>query len=375
MSTTDVIIIGGGLAGLTSAIHLTKAGLKVIVIEKSRYPSHKVCGEYISNEVLPYLQWLNIDPAPLQPASISRLLLSDHQGKTLTAQLPLGGFGISRYAFDHFLMERFLAQGGELINDTVTDVRMENDRMYVQTRERGVFVAPLAVGAYGKRASLDVKLSRGFVQQRSPWLAVKAHYKGDFPADTVSLHNFRGGYCGVSTVEGGIINICYLVHYDSFKKYQDIETHQQEAVYGNPFLKEVLTNSTLIFEKRLAISQISFARKEKVFDHILMAGDTAGLIHPLCGNGMAMAIHSGQIVSRNILDYFFTYKKDRRRLETTYIHDWEKAFSRRLRMGRVLSACFQHEQLAVSMMKGLTCFPRLLPKIIKMTHGKPLTCG
>ena len=51
----EVLILGGGLAGLTSAIHLLKLGLQVTVIEKNNYPKHKVCGEYISNEVLPYL--------------------------------------------------------------------------------------------------------------------------------------------------------------------------------------------------------------------------------------------------------------------------------------------------------------------------------
>lgn len=61
ISQTDVIIIGGGLAGLSSAIHLSKHDLSVLVIEKNSYPKHKVCGEYISNEVLPYLDYLEID--------------------------------------------------------------------------------------------------------------------------------------------------------------------------------------------------------------------------------------------------------------------------------------------------------------------------
>ena len=60
--SADIIIIGGGLAGLISAIHLSKAGLSVTLIEKNEYPKHKVCGEYISNEVLAYLQYLDADP-------------------------------------------------------------------------------------------------------------------------------------------------------------------------------------------------------------------------------------------------------------------------------------------------------------------------
>lgn len=58
----DVIIIGGGLAGLTSAIYLSKHKISVLIIEKNTYPKHKVCGEYVSNEVLPFLRFLDIDP-------------------------------------------------------------------------------------------------------------------------------------------------------------------------------------------------------------------------------------------------------------------------------------------------------------------------
>ena len=52
----DVAILGGGLAGLTNAYLLTKVGYKVILFEKGSYPQHKVCGEYISNEALPFLK-------------------------------------------------------------------------------------------------------------------------------------------------------------------------------------------------------------------------------------------------------------------------------------------------------------------------------
>ena len=58
----DVVILGGGLAGLIASLILTQNGYDVVLIEKKTYPFHKVCGEYISNEVLPYLNSLGIDP-------------------------------------------------------------------------------------------------------------------------------------------------------------------------------------------------------------------------------------------------------------------------------------------------------------------------
>src|SRR5688572_19390952 len=97
----DVIIVGGGLAGLVNAIVLAKAGLQVVLIEKKQYPFHKVCGEYVSNEVLPFFHSLGIFPENLGASHISRLQVSSPSGqRVLHMPLDLGGFGISRYALD-----------------------------------------------------------------------------------------------------------------------------------------------------------------------------------------------------------------------------------------------------------------------------------
>ena len=88
--TYDVAIIGGGLAGLTSALHLSKCNKRVLLIEKNEYPKHKVCGEYISNEVLPYLNSLGIDPVKEGAKEIDQLELSTVKSKTIRGELPLG---------------------------------------------------------------------------------------------------------------------------------------------------------------------------------------------------------------------------------------------------------------------------------------------
>jgi len=76
----DVIIVGGGLAGLCSAIHLRKFDIKVLLIEKNKYPFHKVCGEYISNEILPYIKWLGVDIDELKAELIDSLSLTTESG-------------------------------------------------------------------------------------------------------------------------------------------------------------------------------------------------------------------------------------------------------------------------------------------------------
>lgn len=369
---SDVTIIGGGLAGLTSAIHLSKSGLKVILIEKNEYPKHKVCGEYISNEVLPYLIGLEIEISELEPSVITKLEFSTAKGKTISCNLPLGGFGISRYKLDFYLSKTAVLNGCQIIQDTAIDIQFIDDEFTISTSNNLEIQSRIVLGAFGKRSNIDQKLNRHFFLKNSPWLAVKAHYSGNFPNDLVGLHNFKGGYCGVSKVEKNAINVCYLADYKTFKQYKNIEEFQLNVIYKNPHLKAIFENCNLLFEKPLTISQISFHKKNTVENHILMIGDTAGLIHPLCGNGMAMAIHSAKIASEVVIDFLEHKINSRKVLEEKYSQVWNENFKSRLATGRFLSKILQREKLASVLLQLLVIFPSLLPKIIKKTHGKPI---
>lgn len=368
----DVLIIGGGLAGLTSAIHLSQKGLKVILIEKSDYPRHKVCGEYISNEILPYLLWLGADVSELNPTNITQFEFSTNKGKSAKAKLPLGGFGISRYALDHFLYQKAVENNCTIIKETVSNISFDNDFFTVITPNK-ILTAKIVLGAFGKRSNIDQVLDRDFIHEKSPWLAVKAHYSGKLNNDLVALHNFNGGYCGVSKVEDNIINICYLADYATFKQYKNIEDYQQNVLYKNNRLKAIFENSTLLFDKPLTISQISFDKKQPVENHILMIGDTAGLIHPLCGNGMAMAIHSAKIASELILDYYSNKPISRELLEKKYTKEWKKHFGKRIYMGRILGQILTNKAVTNILVSIVASFPLIMRGIIRQTHGKTIT--
>lgn len=368
----DIAIIGGGLAGLVSAIHLSKAGLAVTLIEKNEYPKHKVCGEYVSNEVLPYLQQLGADPMTTGAKKINRFLLSNTRGKTAEAKLPLGGFGVSRYTLDHFLFQKAIQNGCTVLQDTVTDVHFENDRFRIQTKDGHELAAKIVIGAFGKRSNMDVRLERAFIKNRSPFVAVKTHLKGNFPEDLVALHNFKGGYCGISMVENGNLNACYIANYNSFQQYKNIDAFREEVLCKNPHLRTVFENTAPVFEQPLTISQVSFSNKTTVENHMLMCGDAAGMIHPLCGNGMAMAIHSAKIASELVIDHFNKKIPSRQELETAYSRRWNAAFKTRITTGRILQPFFGKDGLTRAIMYGVTHIPSVLPAIIRHTHGKPL---
>lgn len=366
----DVIIIGGGLAGLCNAIHLSKFDKRVLLIEKNTYPKHKVCGEYISNEVLPYLSFLEINPFDFGAVKIENFQISTTNNKLISSKLPLGGFGISRFTLDFKLYQKAIENGVTILQDVVTNINFKDEVFVVETKENNVFTSKIAIGAFGKRSNLDVHLKRNFIKKKSPYLGVKMHVNGKFSNDLVALHNFKGGYCGVSKVEKDVINLCYITNFSSFKKYKNIEDFQKNVVFKNQFLKEVFQNATPIWEQPLSISQISFETKKPVENHIIMCGDAAGMIHPLCGNGMSMAIQSAQIASKLILNYLNSKTGTRKELEKQYIRRWKQEFSWRLKAGHFIAKLFRNDKMANILLQVLRRIPFLLPIIIKQTHGK-----
>ena len=368
----NVIIIGGGLAGLTAAIHLRKEGLRVLVVEKNKYPNHKVCGEYVSNEVKPYLEYLGVAIDSAGAVAIDTLQMSTRSGKVIATKLPLGGFGISRYTLDHLLYKTALNLGVVFSFETASAILYKEDKFEITLSTNTKLVAKVVIGAFGKRANLDKKLARRFIQQKSPWLGVKCHYDYmDFPENLVALHNFNGGYGGLSKTEDGSVNFCYLANFKSFQKHKNIQDFNKNVVSQNPFLRDFLKNASPKFKKPLSIAQISFEKKNAVENHMLMCGDSAGLIHPLCGNGMAMAIHSAKIASECIINYF-TGVPDRNALEKMYEVLWKKEFSSRLRMGRGVQSMLMNHTISETAIATIARSEKILQAMIKRTHGNPI---
>ena len=368
MNIYDVIIVGGGLAGLTAAIHLRRKNYHVLVIEKEPYPHHKVCGEYLSNEVLPYLNSLEVTlPTTI---SIDTLEFSSQKGSLLRLSLPLGGMGISRYALDDTLYKKALEIGATVTFATVCSIHFNSKEFTVETDNGRKYTATFVIGAYGKRANLDKFLKRPFVSKKSPWLGVKAHYNfPDFPDNKVGLHNFEGGYAGLSKTETGAVNFCYLTTYKSFQQVGNIDGFNESIVAKNPFLGAFLEEATPLFDNPLSIAQISFEHKKSIENHILMCGDTAGLIHPLCGNGMAIAIHSAKIASELIHDYFRKSSITREALEIRYQQKWSEVFRSRLRTGRYLQSLLMQPRIANALLSTVAKSPKILSEIVKRTHG------
>ncbi len=364
----DIIICGGGLSGLWCAVELS-GRYKILLIDPDSYPRHKMCGEYLSAEVAPLLASQGVDINQLTDVKIDRFEISLRDGKQMSSPLPLGGYGISRYCLDYSLYQKIQATC-DVLEDKVVDLQEQDTRQTVITTNKQ-FTCRQVIVATGKRSILDKKLHRDFIQSKSEWLAVKMHYKYDMPLDRVELHNFEGGYAGLSRVENGAVNLCYLTHFDSFKKIKDIKAFEGEVLAKNAQLKDFFDNATPLWEQPITISQIAFGKKEITQTPFLYIGDTAGLIHPLCGNGMAMALHSAHLAA-NALIPFLNGENTRSEMIKNYSNKWQQHFSSRMRYGSYIQTILTRVKSSLWMYKILSYMPFLLPIIIKKTHGKSI---
>lgn len=366
---TDIAIVGGGLAGLINAILLVRKGFSVVLFEKKNYPFHRVCGEYISNEVVPFLKKNDLYPNHLAVAQINKFLLTSTNGKRSDLNLDIGGFGISRFELDHFLYQKAIDSGVDCHTGIqVEDVEFLGSYFNIKLRAEAV-QSKLVIGAFGKRSKLDKKLNRPFIQKKSPYLAVKYHIKTDFPDDTVALHNFQGGYCGISKIENETYNLCYLSERAVLKESGNIPEMEERILHKNPFLKSIFNNSEFVFDTPLVINEISFENKLPVENHILMSGDSAGMIVPLCGNGMAMAIHSAKILSDTIIDQWNSAELDRKKLENEYVNSWNRSFYFRLWSGRKIQALFG-STVTSNLAVNLARIKPIANSLLALTHGK-----
>lgn len=361
-------MIGGGLAGLVSASLLAKNGHDVLLVEKKQYPFHRVCGEYVSNEALDFLKRESLLPLDYDLPEIKNFLFTDTAGNGVKIPLDLGGFGISRYVLDDFMCRQALNFGAKFRTGTqVVHYTFDEkaDEFQFELSDQSHVSARQVIGAFGKRSRLDKVMERPFIQKRSPFIGVKYHIKTDFARDVVALHNFEGGYCGLNSIEEEKFNLCYLGSRDQLRKFGSVEEMEREILWKNPVLKRLFNESEFIFEKPEVINEINFEPKKPVEDHILMAGDSAGLITPLCGNGMAIAIHSGKMAAEAIIK-----GKNRKEIEFLYENAWRKEFQMRLWVGRKVQNLFGAKSASVLTRKLIMNIPFFAKQIIKSTHGR-----
>jgi flavin-dependent dehydrogenase len=376
----DVAIVGGGPAGSSAALTLAHLGANVVLFEAKSYPHDKLCGEFLSPECGESLAELGLSGLlrELNPAKIQYVRLTAPRGAIWETQLASPGWGLSREAFDASLAQRARSAGvqvrdGTRINKVLGNLRdgfeleagTQSGRLIVQART--------VISAHGKRANIDRVLGRSFFGRSQPFMAIKAHFKGPALPERVELHAFPGGYCGISEIDKGFQNVCLLIHQSTFKQARFSGRDHPDGLVKwmqgeNKYLQEWFSKAERIQESWISIAQIPFERKRLVVNDILMAGDAAGLIVPLAGDGIAMALDGGILAAKSIAAYL-EGRLSEVELKDQYRRAWNGRFAGRLRLGLALQALIMRPRWLRYGLGLLNSVPALGRFLVTHTRG------
>ncbi len=375
----DAIIIGGGPSGSSAAIGLAGAGMHVALIEKKTFPREVLCGEFLSHEVTGAIRRFGLydEFRSLGPNRISAFTFIPQNG--IHALQPLGfeAWSMKRSLLDHMLLRRAEACGATIVQPAeVTSVNRSLDGYDVVCKSLKVercLSSGTVIAAYGRHNLLDKSLTRSFVSHRSGTNGVKYHVPRSafvrFPVDEIQLFAAEGIYCGVNRVSASEATLCFL----AAGRTHTLRLNDALTVLlkENRRFRELFQTDLSSELRRLSphgAGNIFFGKRKIVENGIFMIGDAAAVIAPLAGDGIGMAIESGQLLA-NVLARARRDSLDRRGTEMLYSHEWGRLFRRRLAVASYLQTIAMKSFGANMGGRLLKVFPGLAQAIVRWTRS------
>ena len=363
----DAIIVGGGPAGASAGVQLAASGARVLLLERERFPREKLCGEFISPECLEHFARLGVlEEMGRGGARVSETVFYAPSGRGVSVPsawfggMEGGALGLSRAEMDARLLARARAVGVTVIEEAavaslvVEGARVRGVRLHAGggLREFRARVTLDATGRHrsvvrraerelngeGKRASREGASAGGpgetIEKQRAPLVAFKAHLEGARGAAGVcEIYFYPGGYGGLSPVEDGLSNLCFIARAGDVRSCEsDPERVLREVLMRNRRAARTLEEATAR-SRWLGVSLEGFGRHEPApFAGLLAVGDAAAFIDPFTGSGMLMALEGGELAARAVSNWLARGGGDFDEIAGDYRRAYASRFDARLRL-------------------------------------------
>jgi flavin-dependent dehydrogenase len=295
----DVAVVGGSLAGAAAATALARAGVRVVVLEKARFPRNKVCGCFLSPDALPVLRRMGMEEELRKenPETIVRFSLVQSSGSRVEADLPAPVLSISRERLDSLAAAAAESAGAQVrFGTTVLAIEGDLQRGFLLKGQGWGLAARAVVGAWGRYSPLDGRLGRTFIRRKSSVFGFGKTLTGSSAhlANRAVLHFFEGGYVGLSRVEGGLVNLAALasravVH----EAHDDLEGLLGRLSRNSAAFARDLEGLTAVPGPSLFSEPVYLGPHGALAGDVLCVGDAAGVIDPYTGTGMSLALLFG----------------------------------------------------------------------------------
>jgi menaquinone-9 beta-reductase len=281
----DVIVVGAGPAGSASAIAASGRGQRVLLLEASRFPRHKVCGEFVSAESAEVLRYLLRESAEaLLDAPRIRKARLHSDGRSVEIAVEPAAYSIPRFRLDEVLWHAAEARGISCRNESVAEVLRVRNEFVVRTQS-AEYRSVSVINASGRWSKVSRRVAAG-----AAWVGLKAHFEGETD-DVVDLYFMNGGYCGVQAVSPGVLNACALVRQGTAKSLDEV-FRMDAALAGRAGRWKPVT-------ELFATAPVYLGAGVPVSDGMLQVGDAAGFVDPFVGDGISLALRSGVLAGRS----------------------------------------------------------------------------
>jgi flavin-dependent dehydrogenase len=349
--TYDVAVIGGGPAGCAAAIAASRLGATVLLLERGRYPRHKVCGEFISAESHVLLSSLVPNFSLLESAPRIPQARIFAEGRCLHIGLYPAGASLTRFVLDEALWKAAEDAGVDARQNTTIANIQANGRFSMSCSDGDTIWARTAINAAGRNSNLrsiglaSYQIDPAYSGLRDGWnmlsalagrteaaarfLGIKGHFHEAGCILSSDLYFFEGGYCGVQPVGDGMVNACALVR-------QGVAKSLSEVFVLHPELLARSQNWTVATAEVRTFPAI-FAAPHPVQDGLLCVGDAGGFIDPFLGDGISLALRTGETAGR-IAATSATASEAAVRYEREYEARFCTAFANAARVRKLLTA-------------------------------------
>ncbi|TGK02564.1 NAD(P)/FAD-dependent oxidoreductase [Leptospira langatensis] len=317
-----ILVIGGGPAGASAAYFLAKAGMSVTLWDKAFFPREKTCGDAVSAKAFYTLFRMGIKEGDVFPEhqSISDIALFDWNGEKRNLLLPPNLFGnsfqvIPRKNLDHTLLQKAKEAGAEVVEGRPVQEILPTSHGFRAIHSKGEETFRILIGADGIHSQVASSVFGRKREKASKSFAMRAYIRDvhlSFPHSYYFIYqrNIFPGYAWIFPLPGGRANVgfgfpCGLEAKGEFQPFTF-----WNSLLENPILRSELQGGIWESEPKGHYIPMRVGRGPLYLDRAFLCGDAAGLVDPITGDGIDLALESGALVAEDIIRAFRSNRAD-----------------------------------------------------------------